>query len=260
MKTKKILGISIIFSFLTVVALTPFTRAYDNYELAIGNYYGYAEIQWQYTTVNQTLVEELVNENMCDAELLLIEQYQYISWDLYLVDETDFSWVLEINDEYYCNVFKDPSDFTEAWMFENEKFYTKRIIPCSVVDYLKGFKDNLPADKNASYEINQASIHEDLRSNNSHAHGMYAYNQEGFLDRCILYYDNTTAVEMNLINYYIEDYLPCGGCGPYPSDEILTITLIILGFIFLINLFIFAGMKGYYDNKRICLYRIEVGA
>lgn len=215
-----------------------------------------AYIYWEYTTVNQTLIQNLINEGYCDESYLSFEEGAQLEWNICLDDNTDDFWEIGVRalsdsynsenyygsndseecydcydysdyDYYYYSICKDPEIFASFWFSKAQSSFTKFIIPYDVETYLSEFENNIPSNETNKYKIvESSSIYEDMRGIGLHGHSELVYNKEGILKQYILYYDNEIALDMQLSDYYIDK--------SYYNNENFLIIIVIIVIIFVV--------------------------
>jgi hypothetical protein len=250
--------------FITVV-ITPNSKAATNYRFIVDSPGDRANINWKYTKINQSLIGKLVNESYCSSEYLSYKTNDYIRWDIKSEGELHSAWKIFIKEynsvnyiynKYYINVLKDPKKFYLIWTSNNESFYTKKLIPFNIRNYLTSFSQYLFSENISSYQVTYSSIHEDFRNDSTHGHSKFNYNSYGILKKFEMFYDNQTALEITLDKYDIL-YPPCN-CGPYPYPFFYIFALIVFIAIIVVNSIIYLGVRESYLQKLISYKDREV--
>jgi len=270
MKSNKKIGLLLLSVVITTLYLTPATQGScipdppEKYNIIVKDYYNDAVVIWKYTNINHTLVGKLVNESYCSPLLMEIEENDYIRWEMFLTWDIDALWEIKVrkvipsfgHDFYtYRNIYKDPALFSDECFTSNGYGYTLMLLPYNVPEYLNEVRETMTYNKSQHVQLDSYSIKEDFRTNETHGHSVYNYDIYGVLDQHSVYFDNLTAYDLKLSYYNSDSDYPGGGCG---SDYLSFYMICIagaFGFIFLIAVCSYVGMKGMYEQRRIILNR-----
>ncbi len=191
------------------------------------------EAKWQYTTLNQSIFERLANETDINLDVTsCYNQDDVIEWTLSILEDEDCSC-----DSYYWEVLRDEykrigdykqytsshkyriykkSELYLSSMFRDDNYYTSRLIPIEVDDFIKSLNFYiydcetwlLNHAKNYTLETNSINTITKLLRNNTNYREIFSYNDEGILYNHAIYYENQTAMEMKLIKFEIDRLEP----------------------------------------------------
>ncbi len=186
------------------------------------------EIQWQYKTLNQSLINKITNE----TNLNLLDKSSYDQDDI-------FVWVIsmtEDNENKYCDddlnywevlrdeyksrwddanyiashkyrIHKSPINYVRS-MAKIDNYYTNRLIPIEIDDFLDSVKTHLQSsstlfsNNSIIYEIASNSIIKRL-PNKTEFMEILSYNVDGILTSDIIYYENHTVMALELVDYEV---------------------------------------------------------
>ncbi|MFX1340495.1 MAG: zinc ribbon domain-containing protein [Promethearchaeota archaeon] len=188
--------------------------------------------QWQYRTINQSIFEKLLNETDINFDMTSYMQDEIVEWDFSVLEDRDsccrtYYWDV-LRDEYkkigdikhYISsykykIYKTPDLYLKS-MFSDDNYYTNRLIPIEVDDFIMSlnyyiYHDNawlLEYSKNYTLETNSINTITKLLRNNTNYEETFVYNEEGILYHHTIYYENQTAMEMMLIKYEIDKLDP----------------------------------------------------
>ena len=188
------------------------------------------EVQWQYTTLNHSILENLVNENEINLDMTCYNQDDVIEWTFSIPEDEDSScgsyyWEV-LRDEYkqigynkqYISshkyrIYKKSVLYLNS-MFRDDNYYTNRLIPIEVDDFIKSLNFYIHGSeawllnhaKNYTLETNSFNTITKLLRNNTNYSETFSYNVDGILNNHVIYYDNQTAMELKLIKYEVYKY------------------------------------------------------
>ena len=191
------------------------------------------EVQWQYTTLNQSLFEKLANETDINLDMTsCYNQDDVIEWIFSIPEDEDSScgsyyWEV-LRDEYkqigynkqyisshIYRIYKKPVLYLSS-MFRDDNYYTNRLIPIEVDDFIKSLNFYIHASeawllnhaKNYTLETNSFNTITKLLRNNTNYSEIFSYNVDGILNNHVIYFDNQTAMEIKLIKFEIDKLEP----------------------------------------------------
>ena len=190
------------------------------------------EIQWQYKTLNHSLINKLTNETDLNLDERSYNQEDVFVWVITMTDDNenecydeDLNYWEILRDEYKSTyddenyiashiyrIHKSPRDYMSS-MAKIDNYYTNRLIPIEIDDFLNSVKFHLQSssalfsNNSIKYEVDSNSIIKRL-SNKTEFMETLSYNVDGILTSNIIYYENQTVMALELVDYEINRYEP----------------------------------------------------
>ena len=231
------------------VHITP-TGYYSEYSLVIDDD-DELRIEWQYKTLNHSLISKVLNETDVELDLSAYNQGDVIIWDVSLDNEGEGTssccedehyWELMIYEHIYTSNYQYSLSSKEYEIKKSPEAYagnmlcgdndnTNRLVPIEIYDFLPSVREHIPGFKNrpfynnnTEYIITGNSIMKVI-TNNTVFEEILTYNGDGILRYHGINYENETVMELYLVKYYVHHYNPT-----YPIfDTMLIIYRLALG-------------------------------
>ncbi|MFX0070028.1 MAG: zinc ribbon domain-containing protein [Candidatus Hermodarchaeota archaeon] len=235
------------------------------------------EIQWQYKTINQTLINDLTNQTNLSLEENCYNQDDIFVWIVSMtetdeedIDEEDLNYWEVIIDEYYSikndanymsshkyRIAKSPSNYMKN-MVKNDNYYTNRLIPIETKYFLNSVKiyyqgsNALYSNNSIIYKITSNSLIKQIPNNTDYIE-IISYNDKGIMTSDTIRYKNCTVMALEILNYDIDR---CEPSVPHRDRytliyRLLTLNL-LLTFISIIVIII-ALIISYNENEKSSL-------
>jgi hypothetical protein len=213
------------------------------------------EVQWQYKTLNQSLINKLTNETNLNLDLSSYNQSDIFVWIITMTEDNendcdadDLDYWEVLRDEYKSihddenyiashkyRIHKSPRNYMRS-MIKMENYFTNRLIPIEIHDFLDTVEIHLESSStlfsniSEKYEVESNSIIKRL-ANKTEFMETLSYNEDGILKSDIIYYENHTVMAIELVDYEITRYDP-----PEPNMYYYLIYRILI--LMIINTFI----------------------
>ena len=177
------------------------------------------EVEWQYTELNHSIFNKLINETDGYVDMPEYTKGDTIVWNISIEGECSDYWEV-LNDEYKMindedtyitsqryRIYKSPEDYIDK-MLAADNYYTNRLIPCDVYDFLDSMENHLQfseatfANNSINYVIEGKSITK-VFGNLPSFNETFTYNEDGILRYYGIYYENQFALELKLVDYEI---------------------------------------------------------
>ena len=198
------------------------------------------KIEWDYKTLNHSLVDRVLNETDVELDLSAYHQGDVITWDVSIKEDSECeSYYYEdgyyreivvyehvyLSNHGYSLISKDYKIkmYPEAYagnMLCGDDDYTNKLVPIQVYDFLPAVEECIPGfklrsfyDNNTEYIITSNSILKVFTTNTTFVEEM-TYNGDGILRYHSITYENQTVMELYLVKYHVHDYI-----HTYPEYE-----------------------------------------
>ena len=171
-----------------------------------------AELTYEYSYVNNLLLNELMSEDLSYADFMFIPVGTMIKWKAIQVQETSQGWNIlieiwsgsafdELVDRFQARMFKNPVDFSQNLF--NDTASNLYLLPVNVSIYLDAFNNTIPSSERSYASVNRTQIIYDWTSSGRNDTIIHSYNRFGMLESLEIQYNHTTAFQFQLVQYML---------------------------------------------------------
>lgn len=234
--------------FLVLFSLTSVKAQEESYRLGFKTY---RDVVWEYTYLNYTLIQLLVDENILSDSYL---DKKVGDQEKFYIDEMEFNsngdlggiahWRVffyyykgtnlqngggkQIEDRWYSNVAKDPTDAAPTWE-SGSNYFSNRFIPVNASNYLS---ELVTAIRNPSITSSGSSLIDTNIENVINYTKIYTYNENGIQEIRCRYYNSMLVYKFELVYYGAIQYLPSEIWSMVIIVLVITVILICIGILY----------------------------
>jgi hypothetical protein len=171
-----------------------------------------AELTYEYSHVDNLLLNELVSEDLSYADFMFIPMGTTVKWKAVQVRETSRGWNIlieiwsgsgfnELVDRFQARMFKNPVDFSQDLF--NDTASNLYVLPINVSIYLDALNNTIPSSERSYASVNRTQIIYDWTSSGRFDTIIHSYNRFGMLESFKIQYNHTTAFQFQLVQYIL---------------------------------------------------------
>ena len=169
-----------------------------------------AELTYEYSHVDNLLLNELVSEDLSYADFMFIPMGTMVKWKAVQVQETSKGWTIlieiwsgsgfnELVDRFQAKMFRNPQDF--SYDLFNDTALNLYLLPVNVSNYLNAFNNSIPPFARSYASVNRTKIIYDWTPSGRNDTIIHSYNRFGMLESFEVQYNHTTAFQFQLVQY-----------------------------------------------------------